>query len=349
MRLLDFCVTPTEVFYFDHAHKINIPVFDVVYMSPDNAEIDRYIFLRCLYAASDGETIDNAVSMYCSEKTKRVVVLKTLPASETEELEVVQELSRSKSPRSTLDASPDLTSMKRARVIDCNETAKNETRARLVAAHVAYQAQRSETSSRSNKTEPRDYNAILMPYAGTQLRHMQRTMTQDEVINVVLMVARTCKALLAEGWVYVDLKASNIVLDAERRPMLVDYGSIYKVGTTYACATYPPPNRPHGTGVPASESIVVYGLGVLLASVVQSFDCERGFRFVKCKKTLAEKTRREEFRKAADGLRRAASELIENAVSPALREVYIRSIIVQSSLEEFIQKLKVICERTEEN
>ena len=349
MRLSDFCVTPTKYFFYDHANKLKIPIFDIVYLSPDNATVDRYLFLKVLYAASDNETIENAVAMYCCDANKRVVVLKTIPSTETEELDVVHEFSRASSLTSPLDADQSLENSdrndsppKRPRR-DFNDNGTDKKCARIVPARVAYKApQSSKDASEAPKT-PADFNAILMPYAGTQLRHAQRSMTQEEVIDVVLRVARSCKVLMSEGWAYVDLKASNVVLDSEKRPTIVDYGSIYKLGCTYACATYPPPSRPHGTGVSASEASMVYGLGVLLASLVQSFECERGFRFVHADKTLPDKCRREAHRKAAEGLRRAASELIENAVTPALREVYLRSVIVPSTLEEFICKLENIC------
>ena len=117
-----------------------------------------------------------------------------------------------------------------------------------------------------------------MPYYGEPLSRAG-TLEHRVALGIVYEVSKKCRELLDIGLAYTDMKPANVLFLEGRGIFLCDYGSLAPVGVNDGSATYPPPEFPRGTNVPANEAAVVYGLGALMVCLCFPY-FERSLRFV---------------------------------------------------------------------
>ena len=133
----------------------------------------------------------------------------------------------------------------------------------MCAANVLWRADRRAEGH--HELCPRNFWALCLRDCGTSFFYHIHTMSRAEVCATVVRVGELCQRLLYHGLAYTDLKPSNVCIDAAGNVRLVDFGALAEVGTCDACATYPPPEYPYGTEVPATDETVAYGIGALWA------------------------------------------------------------------------------------
>lgn len=93
-------------------------------------------------------------------------------------------------------------------------------------------------------------------------------------VAAALCVTKALRILYKDGYVYCDIKPENVLVKQERGVSHVvfgDLGSLVRVRES-GVSTYPPPEHPSGVGVPATERAAVWGVGVLLATLVWGHD-----------------------------------------------------------------------------
>jgi serine/threonine protein kinase len=101
-------------------------------------------------------------------------------------------------------------------------------------------------------------------------------------LDAPFQVTRMCSHLLTNGnVVYADLKPANVLVDPSGSGglCLCDYGALARVGSSEAACTYPPPDYPRGTAIPATERTLLHGLGAMLVCFIAGTH-ERKLRYV---------------------------------------------------------------------
>jgi hypothetical protein len=165
---------------------------------------------------------------------------------------------------------------------------------------------------RSKRLASEYFTCVIMQYAGETLQkvcnsvrivptyntpsafsgvspetRVQLTAFIRDMLLVMKQVSQCCKDLYAVGLCYVDLKKCNVLVDRDQetdshwRVCLCDYGALAREHHKDSCATYPPPSRPSGQNITATSSVVAYGLGVMLFSVLFAHQ-EKWLRYKEC-------------------------------------------------------------------
>jgi serine/threonine protein kinase len=152
---------------------------------------------------------------------------------------------------------------------------ENECQELMVPARIAHRAvipKEGDTPSAHN------YTIVLMPYYGEPLSRVSN-LQHLPALGIVYEISKKCMDLLEIGLAYTDMKPANVLFLEGRGVSLCDYGGLAPVGSKDGSATYPPPEYPRGTNVPANEASVVYGLGALMVCLCfPSF--ERSLRYI---------------------------------------------------------------------
>ena len=204
---------------------------------------------------------------------------------------------------------------------------------KIVDAIVAYEGEPFERTARRTRPRPNNFCVILMNYVGKTLSLKFPPAHEAEMrlrLNLCLEIARECQKLLQFNLIYADLKTSNIAIDEHGQCILLDYGSIYIVGSRSACSTFPPPENPRGTNILASERLVVYDIGVLLAFCLHG-DLVNKFRY------LTDTT--EEF--ASLSIQSAINWTIENTVDINIKKILNYALNNKdANIASFIDQLK---------
>lgn len=116
---------------------------------------------------------------------------------------------------------------------------------------------------------------VVMPRAdGCLPSRGQLTVTEAAALGAI--VARALGTMFREGYAYCDLKPENLLVVARKGvPHLVfgDLGGLVHTRELGVC-TYPPPAWPTGVNVPASEATLVWGLGVLVTTLMWGHDTD---------------------------------------------------------------------------
>lgn len=171
---------------------------------------------------------------------------------------------------------------------------------------------------------PKHFNAIAMHYAGPTLGQIM--LPSDKILILMKAILNACESLFKHGLCYLDIKAPNIcVSDDLTEIKLIDYGSITKIGRPNGVATFPPPCAPTGLGVEATESTIVYGLGVLLAMYFAPTKLTNNLRYAN-KETL---------RGASKRISDAAHDIVADCKTVELRAAYFDSLVSPSSFKSF--------------
>jgi serine/threonine protein kinase len=152
---------------------------------------------------------------------------------------------------------------------------EHECRVLMVPARIAHKA---VIPSIGAEVSAQNYTVVLMPYYGEPLSRASN-LQHLPALGVVYEVSQKCADLLELGLAYTDMKPANVLFFEDRGVSLCDYGSLVPVGANDGSATYPPPEYPRGTNVPANEASVVYGLGALLVCLCFPY-FERHLRYV---------------------------------------------------------------------
>jgi serine/threonine protein kinase len=113
---------------------------------------------------------------------------------------------------------------------------------------------------------------VLELLPGNLREHLrQGLLTTTSAINLVLSVARAVEHAAACGFLHLDIKPSNVLMDANRQPKLCDFGLSLRLhqrdqrGRAVAgTAEYMAPEQFRGQSEQLSERTDVYGLGTLL-------------------------------------------------------------------------------------
>ena len=84
---------------------------------------------------------------------------------------------------------------------------------------------------------------LVMPLAATSLEDavaMHGAFDVDEVLGVIVAIASALQAVHRHRLVHADVKPANILLEADGRPVLADFGAAHPIGTppTYFTPTY---------------------------------------------------------------------------------------------------------------
>jgi len=186
-------------------------------------------------------------------------------------------------------------------------------------------AQLAETPG-PGPTGAANYSVVVMRYCGDALTFYEAA-SEPQALLAALYVCRICRRLFERGFAYTDLKPDNVLCsDETKRLLLCDYGSVSLVGQSNAVCTYPPPEWPAGQGVEASERTVIYGVGVLLASLLDA-SCLQSLAYVNVADPASQAN-------ATLELRAANERIIEAQTSHAAREVLHLAWLGAPSLRE---------------
>lgn len=178
---------------------------------------------------------------------------------------------------------------------------------------------------------PSSYYCLVMPFAGVQLDRIRSPMPPANCVDAVLRVAHVCHRLLAKRLAYTDLKEANVVYDADAGSLtLVDFGSLCRVGG-HNCATYPYYKHANGS-VPATDAMVAYGLGALLACVMYNDTFEVALRCMGDAPPLAEAEH-------TARIHRATEDIIRAEPDEGVRRVFELCFSGTSSVVEVIEAL----------
>jgi hypothetical protein len=140
----------------------------------------------------------------------------------------------------------------------------------------------------TEETQTENFYCFVMPY-------LERVLTLSDggdarhKVALVLHVAKACNKLYEAGLCYLDLKCENVGWH-KGKPLLLDYGSLFRTGSCDGVASYPPPAHPTGIDVLACERNVVWGLGVLLLMLLQGASLRAHFRHLKQNETRCLRT-----------------------------------------------------------
>ena len=145
----------------------------------------------------------------------------------------------------------------------------------MVPARLAF---RGTPPNLGDPTFSKNYSVIVMPYLGDSLARFTG-IGAETALGIVKQVAEKCAHLYAAGFAYTDMKPANVLYHSTYGITLCDYGGLAPLGLDTASATYPPPEYPRGLNVPANETTVVYGLGVLLVCLLTQ-TVEKNIRFI---------------------------------------------------------------------
>lgn len=272
----------------------------------------EYVFRDHIWAGGVSEHENNKyyrtnVCIYECTETKKQVVIKITPFTETEEINMIEHITRNK--RYLIEYKV------------------------FVDVKIAYKAK--PASSKAKTLKPENYNCIVMEWGGPTLHTLKKTLPNTKKADIMEKVAKMCETLLKQKLCYMDMKPSNIVYDELTDTVkFIDFGGVSHTNEKNTCSTYPLHTHMSGTNLIAQEKTVVYGLGALHAIFVELED-EYPFRYIdygnENKLSSEEKKAIEE--KASTTLIEHIKGLVDKKENIVLRILYKNTLLYQNKIE----------------
>jgi hypothetical protein len=304
-RLARLTVVPTDT--FQKSGPKRIPIFSIKSSADSLVE---YVFRSRLseggQAAHPYE--ENTVSIYYCEKEDDVIVVKTSPYTEVEEVNIIKHISNC----------PHVTS----------------TRV-LVDACVGYIAEKFDAKNKEG-VHPKYFNCVLMEHGGATLERAKYMLPKEQKIIALIHLAKMCKTLLEYRLCYLDLKPANITFDKTTHEMrFIDYGSIALEGDANGCATYPPFKQPKGVNIVGNAQNVIYGIGMMFIFLATT-ETEKTYRYIVVSPKLKKTEQAHIEHTASQGTLQHITQLINKTECRISQQILKNTLLKPTSIDNIV-------------